>query len=88
MIVLDTNVLSELMRAQPDHAVLEWFTRQPIAGLFTTAVSQAEIHYCLALLPAGKRRDSLREAARAVRASHAQPSRLRRLRNNVGGSLV
>ena len=66
MIVLDTNVISELMRAEPDGAVLEWLTRQPMAGLFTTTVNQAEIYYGLALLPEGKRRDGLQGAARAV----------------------
>lgn len=66
MIVLDTNVISELMRAEPHNAVLEWLTRQPIAGLFTTTITQAEILYGLALLPEGKRRDGLRDAAHAM----------------------
>ena len=66
MIVLDTNVISELMRSDPDGAVLEWFAQQPIAGLFTTTVSEAEIYYGLALLPEGRRRDSLQDAARAM----------------------
>lgn len=66
MIVLDTNVISELMRAEPNNAVLEWLTRQPIAGLFTTTITQAEILYGLALLPEGKRRDGLRDAAYAM----------------------
>ncbi len=66
MIVLDTNVISELMRSDPDRAVLEWFAQQPIAGLFTTCVSEAEIYYGLALLPKGRRRDSLQAAAHAM----------------------
>jgi predicted nucleic acid-binding protein len=66
MIVLDTNVISELMRAEPEGAVLDWFARQPMAGLFTTAISQAEIYYGLALLPEGKRREALQGAARAM----------------------
>ena len=66
MIVIDTNVLSELMRAEPDAAVLDWFGQEPPAGLFTTTVSQAEILYGLALLPEGKRRDGLQDAATAM----------------------
>ena len=66
MIVFDTNVLSELMRAEPDGAVLEWVARQPMAGLFTTTISQAEIYYGLALLPEGKRREALLGAAHAM----------------------
>ena len=39
MIVLDTNVLSELLRPSPEPTVLAWLTEQPSASLFTTAVS-------------------------------------------------
>ncbi len=66
MIVLDTNVISELMRVEPAPAVLDWIARQSSASLFTTAVAQAEIHYGLALLPDGKRRNALRDAAKAM----------------------
>jgi len=66
MIVLDTNVISELMRAEPDVTVMEWFTQQPVAGLFTTTVSEAEIYYGLELLPDGRRREALQTAARAM----------------------
>ena len=66
MIVLDTNVLSELMRASPEPKLLAWLTRQPIAGLFTTTLTQAEIFYGLALLPEGRRRIGLTEAARTM----------------------
>src|SRR5690349_14604902 len=66
MIVLDTNVISELMRAEPDVTVMEWFTQQPVAGLFTTTVSEAEIYYGLELLPDGPRREALQTAARAM----------------------
>lgn len=66
MIVLDTNVISELMRAEPDAAVLAWLTRRPMASLFTTTLSQAEIFYGLTLLPGGKRREALLGAARAM----------------------
>lgn len=59
MIVLDTNILSELMKTKPDQRVVRWLSRQPSASLFTTAVTQAEILYGLRLLPSGKRRNQL-----------------------------
>ncbi|MDQ0474919.1 type II toxin-antitoxin system VapC family toxin [Labrys wisconsinensis] len=63
MIVLDTNVLSELMRAHPDEAVVAWLLAVPSADLFTTTVTQAEILSGLALMPDGKRQLALRAAA-------------------------
>jgi predicted nucleic acid-binding protein len=66
VIVLDTNVISELMRAAPDPRVLAWLVRQPMAGLFTTTLTQAEIFYGLRLLPEGRRRDDLMTAARPI----------------------
>ncbi|OAN51196.1 type II toxin-antitoxin system VapC family toxin [Sphingobium sp. TCM1] len=66
MIVLDTNVISELMRREPDAAVMAWLGEQPMAGVFTTTLTQAEIFYGLALLPAGRRRDTLMAAARPM----------------------
>ena len=62
MIVLDTNVLSELARPEPDAAVLAWIAAQRRAELCTTAVSEAELAYGLALLPKGRRRDALAQA--------------------------
>lgn len=66
MIVLDTNVISELMRREPDAKVMAWIAQQPIAGVFTTTLTQAEIFYGLALLPDGRRRDELVAAARPM----------------------
>lgn len=66
MIVLDTNVVSELMRSQPDARLMTWFERQPAAGLFTTTLTQAEIFYGLALLLDGRRRQALTAAARLM----------------------
>lgn len=66
MIVLDTNVVSELMRTEPDARVMSWFDQQPMAGLFTTTLSQAEIFYGLVLLPDGRRREALTTAARSM----------------------
>jgi len=65
MIVLDTNVISELMRREPDPRVMAWIAEQPMAGVFTTTLTQAEIFYGLALLPEG-RRDDLLAAARPM----------------------
>lgn len=59
MIVLDTNVLSETLRPQPDAGVLAWIARQPANSLFTTTITRAEILYGLRLLPKGRRRDNL-----------------------------
>ena len=66
MIVLDTNVVSELMRPEPDRLVLRWLEQQPHPGLNTTAVSVAEIHYGICRLPAGRRRDQLAVAAEDI----------------------
>jgi predicted nucleic acid-binding protein len=71
MIVLDSNVLSELMRTEPAQAVTAWVQAQQAASLCTTAVSVAEIRYGLQRLPAGKRRTLLREAADDVFESFA-----------------
>ncbi|MBL8957206.1 MAG: type II toxin-antitoxin system VapC family toxin [Myxococcaceae bacterium] len=66
MIVLDTNVLAELMRPAPSEAVLAWYARQPLAELFTTAITESEILTGLALLPRGRRRAALEAAAQGV----------------------
>jgi len=63
MIILDTNVLSELMRPAPSEAVIRWVARQPDTSLYTTSITQAEILYGLALLPTGRRRSDLLTAA-------------------------
>lgn len=66
MIVLDTNVVSELMRAEPAPAVVEWLRQSSSAGLYTTAVTVAEIRYGIARLPEGQRRESLHQAANEI----------------------
>ena len=55
MVVLDTNVLSELMRHDPDAAVFDWVSRQPRRTMFTTSLNQAEILAGTATLPSGRR---------------------------------
>ena len=63
MVVLDTNVSSELMRGSPQQAVLTWFDAQPTSSLFVTTVTEAEILTGIALLPDGRRRSALAESA-------------------------
>lgn len=63
MIVLDTNILSELMKATPEPGVVRWLKRHPADSLFTTSITQAEILLGLRLLPSGKRREALESAA-------------------------
>jgi len=66
MIILDTNVLSELMRAAPNRSVVAWISGQAAASLFTTTITEAEIFHGLFLLPHGRRRLALESAAEAV----------------------
>lgn len=63
MIVLDTNVLTEVLRPAPEPVVVEWLTDQSRASVFTTTVTRAEVLYGIRLLPKGTRRDGLWEAA-------------------------
>ena len=62
MILLDTNVISELMRAEPAQAVLDWFAKHDAADLFISAVTEAELRTGVAILPEGQRRDRLQLA--------------------------
>ncbi|HKY38694.1 MAG TPA: type II toxin-antitoxin system VapC family toxin [Polyangiaceae bacterium] len=66
MIVVDTNVLSELMRPKPAPSVVEWVGEQAATSLYTTTITQAEVLYGILLLPAGKRRTELLGAAEAM----------------------
>ena len=59
MIILDTNVLSALMRKVPDAAVVAWLDRQPAESIWITSVTLFEARLGLALLPEGKRRAAL-----------------------------
>ena len=63
MLVLDTNVLSEIMKASPSPRVMDWWSQQQSGELFITTVTVAEILYGIEILPGGKRRDSLRDEA-------------------------
>ena len=59
MIILDTNILSELMKSLPEPKVESWLEQQIVTQLFITTISIAEISYGISLLPEGKRRDGL-----------------------------
>lgn len=63
MILLDTNVLSEVMRKDPSVIVLRWLDTQPVEQIWVSAISRAEIFLGIRLLPEGKRRDALHAAA-------------------------
>jgi len=66
VIVLDTNVLSELMRPEPHDAVLDWVAAQVAADLYVTTISYGELLFGVALLPGGARRDRLTAQAEAM----------------------
>ena len=66
MIVLDTNVVSELMRPTPAKLVVAWVAAQPMQSLYTTSVTMAEILYGVGLLSVGRRRRMLGAAAEAM----------------------
>ena len=63
MIVLDTNVVSELMRSSPDSRVLHWFSSQSADDLHITAITMSEILYGIALISTARRRETVRSAA-------------------------
>lgn len=62
MLILDTNVVSELMRPESDARVIAWLAARPASGLFLTTVTEAELRYGMALLPPGRRRSRLTQA--------------------------
>ena len=63
MFILDTNVVSELMREQPQAEVMAWMDRQLTDNLYVTAVTEAEIRTGIAILPDGERQHGLAAAA-------------------------
>ncbi|MDE2663213.1 MAG: type II toxin-antitoxin system VapC family toxin [Gemmatimonadota bacterium] len=62
MFVIDTNVASELMRTEPTAAVAAWIAEHDAQDMYLTAVSEAELLYGVAILPAGRRRNALEAA--------------------------
>lgn len=59
MLIIDTNVLSELMRANPDAGVLSWFNARDVGDFWLTSITLFEARMGINLLPPGKRRDAL-----------------------------
>jgi toxin FitB len=66
MIVLDTNVVSELMKPRPDERVVRWVDSHERSEFYTTSVTEAEILHGVRTLPAGKRRTTIATAAQAM----------------------
>lgn len=62
MIILDTNVVSEMMRPEPNPYVRAWLNEQIVETLYLTSVSLAELLFGIAALPAGKRQVMLENA--------------------------
>ena len=59
MFVLDTNIVSELMRPRPEAAVERWVSQRPASSLYFTAIGEAELRYGVAVMPKGARREAL-----------------------------
>ena len=72
MIIVDTNVVSELMRLSPDTRVRDWVNARAPGELYTTAVTVAEIRYGLERLPDGRRKESLLATATEVFAAFSE----------------
>ena len=68
MLVLDTNVVTEMMKASPDLRVVAWLNDQDASRLFLTTVTIAEISYGIRILPQGRRRHFLEEGFEKVTA--------------------
>ena len=66
MILLDTNVISELLRAVPEPKVEAWLAAQDGAEVYLSAVSEAELRRGVAVMPAGRRRDALTAAVDGI----------------------
>ena len=65
-ILLDTNVVSELMRPLPNAAVEVWVSRYEKSDLYLSSVSEAELRYGIALLPSGRRKERLKTSMEAM----------------------
>lgn len=61
MIILDTNIISEIMRPAPEARVRAWLRKQPLNLLATTAITVGEIRYGLGRMPTGRRKRHLQE---------------------------
>jgi len=66
VILLDTNILSELMRPAPDNGVVQWLDAQVAANIWISAVTVSEIRLGIAMMPDAKRKERLGELAEAM----------------------
>jgi predicted nucleic acid-binding protein len=66
MIILDTNVLSALMRQTPDPSAIAWLDQQPRLSIWTTSVTVLEIRFGLQIMASGKRRSAVIQAFESV----------------------
>jgi predicted nucleic acid-binding protein len=66
MMILDTNILSEIMRPTPDDRVIGWLNAQSRSALFTTTLTRGELLYGVCLLPDGQRKTALLKAVLAI----------------------
>lgn len=66
MFLLDTNIISELLRPSPDPAVETWVGDRRATDLYFPAIGEAELRYGVAVLPAGRRRTALASAINAI----------------------
>lgn len=66
MIILDTNAISETLKPVPSQIVLRWLAAQDTASIFTTAITQAEIYAGIEVMPAGKKRQHLRQEVEGI----------------------
>ena len=66
MILLDTNIISELMRPEPNQAVIDWLDEQVAEQVFLPAIVKAEIETGIAILNDGKRKQALLKAAEFI----------------------
>ena len=62
MILLDTNVLSELMRSEPNPAVIAWLDSQPVESLWTSTITVFDVRYGFEIMTTGRRRRDLEDA--------------------------
>jgi predicted nucleic acid-binding protein len=59
VIILDTNVISALMRREPDRVVVEWLDARPAESFWTTSISIFEVRFGIEILSPGRRREML-----------------------------
>lgn len=59
MVLLDTNVVSEIMRPRPDSGVVTWLSSQLAAGVYLSVITESELRYGVEILPQGRRRDRI-----------------------------